>query len=68
MNPSYFLRDVLQLAIIIPATLFAVLPLVENFNPKVYAAVLAVLILVCLAGAYACEMYRVPFMHVICLS
>ena len=64
MNPSYFLRDVLQLAIIIPATLFAVLPLVETFNPKVYAAVLAVLILVCLAGAYACEMYRVPFMYV----
>lgn len=65
MNPSYFLRDVLQFAIIMPATLFAVLPLIDDFNPKVYAAVLAVLVMICFAGAYICEMYGVPFKYVL---
>ena len=64
MNAPYFLRDFLNLAVIIPAAMFAVLPLLQDFNPKVYAVVLAVLVLVCLAGAYACEMYSLPLKHV----
>ena len=64
MNPACFLRDVLQLAIILPATLFAVLPMVSDFSPKVYVAVLGVLVMVCLAGAYACGIYGIAFKYV----
>ena len=64
MNASYFLRHFLELAILIPAAVFALLPLAGNIGPKVWAGVMCAILALCIGGAYACAMDAVPSKYV----